>query len=70
MDVFACHGLSGAWGCIAAGILSTYESGSNINGLFYGYGRTFGISLIATLACAAYSFVVTIILYFILSRLF
>jgi len=69
LDVFACHGISGGWGSIAAGIFATTDSGNTVNGLFYGNARQFGVQVLGVVVCAAYSFILTLTLYFLLGRL-
>lgn len=69
LDVFGCHGISGAWGSIAAGLFATPDSGSDFSGLFYGGGRQFGVNLLGVVVCAAYGFFVTWMNLFICERL-
>lgn len=69
LDVFGCHGVSSIWGSIAAGAFATLDSGNSSVGLFYGDGRQFGLNILGVVAIAAYSFAMTTILYFLLSRL-
>jgi len=67
LDVFACHGLGGAWGTIAAGLFATTAvNAAGGNGLFYGNGTQLLIQLAAVAVVAAYSFAVTWVLAYIL----
>jgi len=69
LDVFGCHGVSAIWGGIATGAFATTDSGNTFNGLFYGNGRLFGLNVLGVVVCAAYSFVVTWLLYFLLGKI-
>jgi ammonium transporter, Amt family len=68
LDVFGCHGISAVWGGIATGCFATTDSSNTSTGLFYGNGRQLGVNLLAILVSAAYSFVITWLLYFILGK--
>jgi len=56
LDVFACHGVGGMWGTIAAGLFaSTAINAAGPNGLFYGNPhllllQIFGVAVIGTFA--------------------
>lgn len=59
MDVFAIHGVGGAWGAIATGIFASKAIGG-VNGLFFGNSAQIWPQLIAVGATAAFSFCVTL----------
>ena len=69
LDVFGCHGISGVWGGIAAGVFATGDSGNNVNGLFYGGGHLFGVNVLGVVVCSAYTFIMTLTIYYLLSHL-
>ena len=52
LDVFACHGVGGIWGCIATGLFATLSINSGgANGLFYGnpaqlYSQIFSVVVV------------------------
>ncbi|MBI3961944.1 MAG: ammonium transporter [Deinococcus sp.] len=63
LDVWACHGIGGAWGALATGLFATKlvnEAGAN--GLFYGNPRQFVIQLIAVAVSAAFAYVATFVI--------
>jgi Amt family ammonium transporter len=61
LDVFACHGLGGMWGCLATGIFaSAAVNGAGFNGLIYGNGVQVLKQLVDILAVGAYSFSLTL----------
>ena len=63
LDVWACHGMGGAWGAIATGLFATKavnEAGAD--GLFYGNPGQLLIQLAAVAASIVFSFVVTYLL--------
>lgn len=66
--MFGCHGISAIWGGIAAGAFATTDSTNTFNGLFYGDGRQFGVNVLGVVACAAYSFFMTLLIYFLLGK--
>ena len=66
--MFGCHGISAMWGGIAAGCFATPDSGNIFTGLFYGNGYQFGVNILGIVVCAAYSFAVTWLLYFLLGK--
>ncbi|MCC6453722.1 MAG: ammonium transporter [Caldilineaceae bacterium] len=71
LDVWACHGMAGVWGALATGLFATTTVNSaGFDGLFYGNPNQLTIQLIATLAAAAFAFVVTFILAKILDAIF
>jgi len=71
LDVFACHGMAGVWGALATGLFATTKINEfGFDGLFYGNPNQFVIQLIATVAAAAFAFVMTYILAKILDAIF
>ena len=63
LDVFGVHGVGGTWGAIATGLFASVAINSaGANGLFNGNAALLGKQLIAILAVATYSFIVTFIL--------
>ena len=58
LDVFGVHGLSGVWGLIATGLFAS-PAINNAAGLFYGNPSQLVIQIIAVVATAAYTFVVS-----------
>ena len=63
LDVWACHGIGGAWGAIATGIFATVAVNSaGSNGLLYGNSGLLITQVIAVAVIWFYSFVVTFIL--------
>jgi len=70
LDVFACHGLGGAWGILATGLFaSTAVNEAGANGLFYGNPKQLAIQLAALGAVMVFSFVVTYVIARILDKL-
>lgn len=58
LDVFACHGVSGAWGALATGLFATLAiNPAGANGLFYGNPYQVVIQLIAIVVVSAYTFI-------------
>ncbi|KAL7690211.1 putative ammonium transporter, ammonium/urea transporter [Plasmopara halstedii] len=67
LDSFAIHGCVGVMGGLMTGLFATSDVNPNIkNGAFYGNGELFLHQLVSQIVAAAYSFVVTIILLFLL----
>jgi len=63
LDVFACHGVGGAWGALATGIFATVAVNSaGADGLLYGGGMQVFRQLAAVGATCAYVFAVSLIL--------
>jgi Amt family ammonium transporter len=60
-DCWSIHGMGGLWGVLAAGIFAT-AAVNGYTGLLYGNLSQFIFQLIAVVAAAAYSFVVTFVL--------
>jgi ammonium transporter, Amt family len=60
LDVWACHGLGGAWGTLAAGLFASLAVNSHgANGLFYGDPKQFLIQLLAVAVVWVFSFGMT-----------
>jgi ammonium transporter, Amt family len=69
LDVWACHGLGGAWGTLAAGLFASLAVNSHgANGLFYGNPKQFLIQLAAVSAVWVFSFVMTWVIGKIIDR--
>jgi Amt family ammonium transporter len=67
LDVFACHGVSGIWGALATGLFATLTVNSaGANGWFYGNPHQFVVQLAAVATVAAYSFVGSYIILWVL----
>jgi Amt family ammonium transporter len=56
LDVFACHGVGGAWGLLATGIFATAAVNSAGSGLIDGNGKQILIQLAAIAVIAVYAF--------------
>jgi Amt family ammonium transporter len=56
LDVFACHGVGGAWGLLATGIFATAAVNSAGSGLINGNGKQILIQLAAIITIVVYSF--------------
>ncbi len=60
LDVWACHGMGGAWGTLATGLFATLAVNSHgADGLFYGNAKQFLIQLAAVAAVWVFSFGMT-----------
>ena len=68
LDVFAVHGVGGLWGCIATGIFAV-ESIAGVKGLFQGSGEQVWIQIYTAAGTLAYSFVVSLVILFILDKI-
>ncbi|SNQ61274.1 ammonium transporter [Candidatus Methanoperedens nitratireducens] len=62
LDVWACHGIGGTWGIIAAGIFATVLVNPAGSGLVDGNAGQVVTQLIAVVATSVYAFVVTFVL--------
>jgi len=61
LDVWACHGMGGAWGALATGLFATKTvNAAGANGLFYGNPAQFLVQLATVLVVIAFSFGMTI----------
>jgi Amt family ammonium transporter len=68
LDVFACHGLGGTIGAILTGVFtSKLVNPAGANGVIYGDWTTLKANLIGSVAVIAYSVVVSLIIYKVLS---
>jgi Amt family ammonium transporter len=64
LDVFACHGLGGAFGALATGLFASKAINSaGADGLFYGNPGLLWTQFYAVAVTMVYSFVVTIVLF-------
>jgi Amt family ammonium transporter len=61
LDVWACHGMAGAWGALATGLFATAAVGGT-DGLFYGNPTQFGIQLMTVVVTIVYAYAVTFVL--------
>jgi Amt family ammonium transporter len=59
LDVFACHGVGGTWGILAAGIFATAAVNSAGSGLIDGNGKQVLIQLAAIAVTVAFAFGIT-----------
>jgi Amt family ammonium transporter len=60
LDVFACHGLGGAWGVLATGLFATKAiNPGGANGLFYGNPKQLLIQAAAVAIVIAFGFLLT-----------
>jgi Amt family ammonium transporter len=59
LDVFACHGMGGAWGALATGIFATTAVNASASGLIDGNWKQVLIQIGAIVATMAYAFVVS-----------
>ncbi len=59
LDVFACHGMGGAWGALATGIFATTSVNAAGSGLIDGNWKQVVIQLAAIAATMTYAFVVS-----------
>lgn len=71
LDVWACHGMAGAWGALATGLFATTTVNEfGANGLFYGNPNQFVTQLIATVGAALFAFVATYLIAKVLDMVF
>jgi Amt family ammonium transporter len=68
LDVVGIHGVGGAWGAIGTGLLASEAIGGT-NGLFFGNAAQMGPQIIAVIATIAYSFVVSLIILYIVKAI-
>jgi Amt family ammonium transporter len=69
LDVWACHGMGGAWGALATGLFATEtvnEAGAN--GLFYGNPSQFLFQLSAVVLVVVFAFGMTFVMTKLLNR--
>jgi len=70
LDVVGIHAVGGTWGAIATGLFAAEVfGGAGKNGLFFGNAGQVGIQIIAVLATIAYSFIVSLILLYIIKAI-
>jgi len=70
LDVVGVHGVGGAWGAIATGLFASKainEAGNN--GLFFGNAAQMGPQVVAVLATVIYTFVVSVIILYIVKAI-
>jgi Amt family ammonium transporter len=68
LDVFGIHGMSGLWGSIAVGLFAAPFINSLGTGLFYGNPEQLWIQIVAVVVVMLYSFIVTLIIGFIIKK--
>lgn len=69
LDVFACHGVSGIWGSIAAGLFaSAAVNPSGPNGLFFGNPMQFVSQIEAVVVVGAFAFVGSFVILKIINK--
>ncbi len=63
LDVWACHGMGGAWGALATGLFATKAvNDAGANGLFFGNPSQFVTQAIAVGVTIAFAFTVTLVI--------
>jgi Amt family ammonium transporter len=69
LDVWACHGMGGAWGALATGLFATTSVNSlGANGLFYGNPGLFVTQLITVVVTIVFAFIMTQIIARVLNK--
>jgi Amt family ammonium transporter len=69
LDVWACHGMGGAWGALATGLFATrLVNPAGADGLFYGNPGLLAVQAGAVLAVIVFAFGVTFLLAKVLHR--
>jgi ammonium transporter, Amt family len=69
LDVVGVHLVGGLWGTLAVGLFGTAAATAGIDGLFYGGGLSqLGKQAVGALAVLVYSFVLTLIIGFVISK--
>lgn len=70
LDAFSVHGVGGIWGCIATGIWATTAvNKGGIDGLLAGNARQLGVQALAAIVTMVYSFVATMLLFYIVNTI-
>jgi Amt family ammonium transporter len=60
LDVWACHGMGGAWGALATGLFAARSvNPAGADGLFYGHPAQFLIQLVAAVIVIGFAFTLT-----------
>jgi ammonium transporter, Amt family len=60
LDVWACHGMGGAWGAIATGIFASKAiNPAGADGLIFGNWRPLGVQILTVLVVIAFSMILT-----------
>jgi ammonium transporter, Amt family len=63
LDVWACHGIGGAWGALATGLFASKAvNPAGANGLFFGNPAQFFVQLAAVAVCILFAFGMTTLL--------
>ena len=62
LDVFGVHGVGGAFGALAVGVLAKAGITGDVNGLVFGNPAQLGYQALSVLMAGAYSFVVTFVI--------
>lgn len=71
LDVWACHGMGGAWGALATGLFATQTvNAAGANGLFYGNPNQFFVQLLAVVVSIGFAFGMTYGIARLLDRVF
>ncbi len=69
LDVVGVHLVGGLWGTLAVGLVGTASATAGIDGLFYGGGVSqLGKQAVGALAVLVYSFVLTLVIGFVLAK--
>jgi Amt family ammonium transporter len=68
LDVVGIHGVGGAWGAIGTGLFASAAIGGT-DGLFFGNAAQMGPQIVAVLATIIYSFVVSLIILYIVKAI-
>ncbi|WP_034511267.1 ammonium transporter [Blastococcus sp. URHD0036] len=69
LDVVGVHLVGGLWGTLAVGLLATDAASAGVDGLFYGGGLSqLGKQAVGALAVLVYSFVLTLIIGFVIAK--
>ncbi len=69
LDVWACHGMGGAWGALATGLFASKAvNAAGADGLFYGNPAQFLIQLLTVAATVAFAFGITFAITSLLKR--
>ena len=62
LDVFGVHGVGGAFGALAVGLLAKAGISGDVNGLLFGNPRQLAIQALSLVVAAGYSFLVTLVI--------